>query len=307
MKGEFPMRIAITGGTGFVGSALAKKLLENGHELFILTRNAGNKQNSKNLHYVQWLNKADSPEDELEGIDVFINLAGESINSGRWTEERKKRIFNSRITATKEVLRIISRLAEKPYTLINASAVGYYGTSENETFTEASKNAGSDFLAETVRRWEMEASKAEEWEVRTIFCRFGIILEKNEGALPRMALPYKLFAGGTVGSGCQWVSWIHLNDVVSGILFCIEKEQLQGPVNFTTPNPVTMYEFGQILGEVLHRPHWIPAPGFALKIVLGEMSTLVLEGQKVLPEKLTAYGYEFLFKSLKPALADIYS
>ncbi|MBT2688823.1 TIGR01777 family oxidoreductase [Bacillus sp. ISL-47] len=301
------MRIAITGGTGFVGSALVKKLLQNGHDLLILTRNAVNKQNSKNLQYVQWLNKDDSPEDELEGIDVFINLAGESINSGRWTEERKKRIFNSRITATKEVLRIISRLAEKPYTLINASAVGYYGTSEKETFTEASKKPGSDFLAETVSRWEMEASKAEEWDVRTIFCRFGIILDKNDGALPRMALPYKLFSGGTVGSGSQWVSWIHLKDVVSGILFCIENEQLQGAVNFTSPNPVTMKEFGKILGEVLHRPHWLPAPDFALKIVLGEMSTLVLEGQKVLPEKLTASGYEFLFKSLKPTLADIYS
>jgi uncharacterized protein len=300
------MRIAIAGGTGFVGNALVKKLLEKKHEIFILTRNISHKQHSKNLNYVQWLNDDDSPEDVLESIDVFINLAGESINSGRWTEDRKKRILNSRITATKEVRRIISRLEEKPYTLINASAVGYYGTSQVETFTEASRKSGTDFLAETVRRWEEEAAKAEEFEVRTVFCRFGIILEKNDGALPRMALPYKLFAGGTVGTGSQWVSWIHLDDAVSGILFCIEHEQLQGPVNFTSPNPVTMKEFGQILGEVLNRPHWMPAPGFALKIALGEMSTLVLEGQKVLPEKLQSFGYKFLYPELKAALGDIY-
>ncbi|MGA5689320.1 TIGR01777 family oxidoreductase [Cytobacillus pseudoceanisediminis] len=300
------MRIAISGGTGFVGNALVKKLLEKKNEIFILTRNISDKQHFKNLNYVQWLNDDDSPEDVLESIDVFINLAGESINSGRWTEDRKKRILNSRITATKEVLRIISRLEEKPYTLINASAVGYYGTSQVETFTEASKKSGTDFLAETVRRWEEEAAKAEEFEVRTVFCRFGIILEKNDGALPRMALPYKLFAGGTVGTGSQWVSWIHLDDAVSGILFCIEHEQLQGPVNFTSPNPVTMKEFGQILGEVLNRPHWMPAPGFALKIALGEMSTLVLEGQKVLPEKLQSFGYKFLYPELKAALGDIY-
>ncbi|MCS0669672.1 TIGR01777 family oxidoreductase [Cytobacillus firmus] len=300
------MRIAIAGGTGFVGNALVKKLLEKKHEIFILTRNISDKQHSKNLNYVQWLNDDDSPEDVLESIDVFINLAGESINSGRWTEDRKKRILNSRITATKEVLRIISRLEEKPYTLINASAVGYYGTSQVETFTEASRKSGNDFLAETVRRWEEEAAKAEEFEVRTVFCRFGIILEKNDGALPRMALPYKLFAGGTVGTGSQWVSWIHLGDAVNGILFCIEQEQLQGPVNFTSPYPVTMKEFGQILGEILNRPHWMPAPGFALKIALGEMSTLVLEGQKVLPEKLQSFGYKFLYPELKAALGDIY-
>lgn len=300
------MRIAIAGGTGFVGNVLVKKLLEKKHEIFILTRNISEKQHFKNLNYVQWLNDDDSPEDVLESIDVFINLAGESINSGRWTEDRKKRILNSRITATKEVHRIISRLEEKPYTLINASAVGYYGTSQVETFTEASRKSGADFLAETVRIWEEEAAKAEEFEVRTVFCRFGIILEKNDGALPRMALPYKLFAGGTIGTGSQWVSWIHLDDAVSGILFCIEHEQLQGAVNFTSPYPVTMKEFGQILGEVLNRPHWMPAPGFALKIALGEMSTLVLEGQKVLPEKLQSFGFNFLYPDLKDALSNIY-
>ncbi|MCM3707915.1 MULTISPECIES: TIGR01777 family oxidoreductase [Cytobacillus] len=300
------MRIAITGGTGFVGSALVKKLLDKKHELFILTRNTANKNPSKNLNYVQWLNDDDSPEDALESIDVFINLAGESINSGRWTDQRKKRILNSRITATREVLRIISRLEEKPYTLINASAVGYYGTSLNETFTESKRKSGTDFLAETVKFWEEEASKAEEFEVRTVFCRFGIILEKNDGALPRIALPYKLFAGGPVGTGDQWVSWIHLDDVVNGILHCIEHEQLQGPVNFTSPNPLKMKKFGKILGDVLNRPHWLPAPGFALKIALGEMSTLVLEGQKVLPEKLQTFGYDFLFPDLRSALRNIY-
>ncbi|MDZ5474565.1 TIGR01777 family oxidoreductase [Bacillus sp. 31A1R] len=299
------MRVAIAGGTGFVGESLTGELVKQGHEVFILTRKK-KESNSKNVSYIKWLNDGDHPAKDLREIDAIINLAGESINSGRWTEERKNRILNSRIRATEEILKIIKNLAITPKVLINASAVGYYGTSLNNTFTETSPSQGNDFLATTVKAWEQKAAEAAQHNVRTVFCRFGIILDKNEGALPRIALPYQLFAGGTVGSGEQWVSWIHLKDVIQGILFALENENLIGPVNFTAPKPLTMKEFGKTLGTVLNRPHWIPAPSFALKLLLGEMSTLVLEGQKVLPNKLLEAGYHFQFPELETALSNIY-
>lgn len=219
----------------------------------------------------------------------------------------EKEIKNSRLHVTESILNIISQLDKKPTTLINASAVGIYGISNQKIFTEKSKETGNDFLAETVHAWENTAIKAYyDFGIRTVLCRFGIILDKNDGALPRMALPYKLFAGGTVGSGEQWVSWIHLKDVIRGIQYCIENERLRGSVNFTAPHPVTMKEFGKTLGTVLHRPHWLPIPEIALKLLLGEMSILVLEGQKVLPEKLVENGFTFLFPELKNALTDIY-
>lgn len=300
------MKIALTGGTGFVGGALAKELVKNGHEIFILTRDARNRNNTEKITYISWLNNGDAPEEELDGIDGFINLAGESINSGRWTETRKKRILDSRISATREVMRIIKQLNKKPQILINASAIGYYGTSLTNTFTEDSSEKGADFLSTTVQKWEMEALNAKELGIRTVCCRFGIILDRADGALPRIALPYKLFAGGTVGSGEQWVSWIHLKDVVKGIIFCMDNKKIEGPVNFTAPSPLRMKEFGQILGKSMQRPHWIPAPEFALKALLGEMSILVLEGQNVVPERLISNGYSFLFNHLHEALADIY-
>lgn len=298
------MKIAITGGTGFVGRALTKELSKKGHEILILTRNA--KLNSEKTTYVSWLNEGDVPEKQLEDVDIFINLAGESINSGRWTESRKKTIVDSRIIATKEVLRIMKSLNKTPSLLINASAIGIYGTSLSDTYTEVSTKKGQDFLAQTVQQWEKEALKAKEIGIRTVCCRFGIILDKDEGALPRIALPYQFYAGGTVGSGEQWVSWIHLKDVVNGIMFALEQKELEGPVNFTAPNPVKMRDFGKTLGKALHRPHWMPAPGFALKALLGEMSLLVLEGQRVLPATLTTQGYPFYFEHLSQALEDIY-
>ncbi|MDQ0273618.1 TIGR01777 family oxidoreductase [Cytobacillus purgationiresistens] len=300
------MKIALTGGTGFVGNHLTAALLAQDHEVFILTRNKEGKTECENLTYIQWLNPEDEPEIKLEGIDVFINLSGESINSGRWTQNRKLRILESRISSTKEVLRIISRLEEKPYTLINASAVGYYGTSVSEVFTEEDQKSGDDFLAETVKEWEAQAKLAVEWEIRTVFSRFGIILDKDNGALPKMALPYKMLAGGTIGSGQQWLSWIHIDDVVQAMIYIINNEQLKGPVNFTAPSPVTMKEFGQTLSKVLNKPHWMPVPESIVKVALGEMSLLITKGQKVLPNKLADKGYTFLYDDLKSALQAIY-
>jgi uncharacterized protein len=300
------LKIVIAGGSGFVGQALSDFFLKNGDDVVILTRHPKSTSPQSKLTYVKWLNADSNPVPLLEGSEIFINLAGESINSGRWDEKRKHRILQSRLTATNELLHIIENLKVKPQVLINASAIGYYGTSDTATFTEESKSTGSDFLAETVKQWEGLAKKAEEFGVRTVFARFGIILAKNEGALPKMALPYRLFAGGKLGKGNQWVSWIHIEDVIQAISFLIQNEPLKGPVNFISPNPVFMDDFGKALAKVLNRPHWIPTPEIALKILLGEMSMLMLEGQKVVPKKLLDHGYKFHFLTLDSALKDIF-
>ncbi|MCM3667056.1 TIGR01777 family oxidoreductase [Mesobacillus subterraneus] len=298
------MKIAITGGTGLVGKALSREMINSGHEVFILTRNKASSNSSLNPKYVSWLNEGDQPELELEGIDAIVNLAGATINS-RWTDDYKRKILDSRLQATSEVKGILKKLIKKPEVLVNASAVGFYGTSLTEEFTEQAP-AGNDFLAETVEKWEGAASQAEDLGVRVVLCRFGVILDKHGGALPRMVLPYKLFGGGKIGSGKQWLSWIHIQDAVSGIMFAIDNKDLKGPVNFSAPSPVTMDQFGKTLASVLQKPHWMPVPSFILKMLLGEMSILVLEGQRVHPEKLLRAGFVFRYLHLKEALKDIF-
>jgi uncharacterized protein len=297
------MKIAITGGTGLVGKALSSHLIQGGHQVYILTRKSS-EPHSINPKYVQWLNPGNTPEKELAGIDTIVNLAGATINS-KWTDEYKQKIVGSRLRATSEVKRIIEQLPTKPSVLVNASAVGYYGTSLSEEFTEQS-NKGSDFLANTVHHWEASAAQVQSMGVRPVLCRFGVILDKNAGALPRMVLPYKFFAGGKIGSGKQWLSWIHIEDVVRGIIFAIENSKVNGPVNFTAPSPAAMEEFGTTLSRVINKPHWMQVPSFALKILLGEMSILVLEGQRAVPVKLVNAGFTFRYPELEEALKEIF-
>lgn len=297
------MKIVISGGSGFIGKKVTDILLDAGHEIIILTRK---KMESKaKITYVQWLQKETCPEKEIERADVFINLAGVSINEGRWTTEHQIRIYESRMTATDELLRIINALPGKPTTLINASAIGIYPASENEVYTEKSTEVANDFLAKTVYDWERKASTVEKDDIRAIFVRFGVVLGNDGGALPPMVFPYKLFAGGTVGSGQQWLSWIHVEDVARAIVFLIDKESVHGPVNVTSPFPKRMKYFGRTIGSVLHRPHWLPVPSFAMRLALGKKSTLVLTGQHVLPEVLTKNGFEFSFPSLESALENL--
>jgi uncharacterized protein len=299
------MKVAITGGTGLVGKALSNELIRNGHHVIILTRKISNTPSTSNPEYVQWLNEGDQPEKRLEGVEVIVNLAGATINN-RWTDEYKRKILDSRLHSTSEVVRIIEKLNLKPNVLVNASAVGYYGTSPDAAFTETSPPGSNDFLSETVERWEAAAGKALDNGVRVVLCRFGVILDNDEGALQRMVLPYKLFAGGKIGSGKQWLSWIHIDDVVSGIIFSIQNPELAGPVNFTAPDTVTMDQFGKTLSTVIERPHWLPVPSFVLKSLLGEMSILVLQGQRVFPEKLMQAGYKFRYPQLEDALKNIF-
>lgn len=296
------MKIAITGGTGLIGTAVTDLLLKNGHEVFILTRSKKESDNSS-LHFVEWLKDSSSPENELVGIEAFINLAGETIN-GRWTDEKKKKIMDSRMQATDEVLRILHALPVKPSVLVNASAVGYYGSAEQERFTERSNPKNQNFLSEVAKKWEMEAGKARELGIRTVFTRFGVILSKENGALSQMLLPYKMFVGGKIGSGRQWISWVHLDDAARLVQFAIESD-IDGPLNVTAPFPEQMNEFGKELGETLKRPHWLPVPSFAMKAILGEMSVLILEGQHAYPEKALQNGFEYRFPRLEAALKNL--
>ncbi|SDO12234.1 hypothetical protein SAMN05518871_110135 [Psychrobacillus sp. OK028] len=297
------MKIAITGGTGFVGSELADLLLQKGHEVYILSRSRNGME--RGITYVQWLSETANPEKQLEGIDAFVNLAGESINNGRWTEKQKQTIYDSRMKATDEVLRILKALTVKPKVLVNASAIGIYPASTSRRYTEKSKEKGTDFLARTVRDWELKAQSAEKLQIRVACGRFGIILGKSEGALPLMALPYKLFVGGPIGAGHNWMSWVHVKDVAHALLFAIE-HPISGPFNITAPHAKRMNDFGKTLANVLKRPYYFPVPSFALKFALGEKSQLVIEGQHVIPQVLLDEGYSFQFPNLESALRNIY-
>ncbi|WP_071394364.1 TIGR01777 family oxidoreductase [Bacillus tuaregi] len=297
------MKIVIAGGSGFIGQQLTELLCSEGHSVVILTRRK--KPSIGQVSYINWLIEGAAPEKEIEQADAFINLAGVSINAGRWNQSHQEQIYDSRMTATDELLRIIEAMPKKPSVFINASAIGRYPASLDHVYTEASTDLANDFLARTVADWEKKAQKAEKYSIRTVFVRFGVVLGNRGGALPLMVLPYKLLLGGTVGSGKQWVSWIHVKDVVRSILFALEHDNVRGPVNITAPSPIRMEQFGQTIGHVLQRPHWFPVPSFIMKIVLGRKSALVLEGQQVIPEVLMKEGFEFMYPSLHVALEDL--
>ena len=275
----------------------------NGHEIAILTRGISKHENG--IDYVQWLQDGARPETELGEVDAFVNLAGVSLNDGRWTKKQKKVIYTSRMDATLEIVRIMEALQKKPNVLVNASAVGIYPTSTINTYTESFTDYATDFLGWTVHDWERHAKRAENLGVRVALARFGVILGSESGALPSMLLPYKIYVGGTIGSGEQWLSWIHVEDAARALYFAITNEEISGAFNVTAPNPKRMKEFGQTISQVMSRPHWMPVPSFAMQLALGEQSMLVLEGQHVLPTILEEQNFEFQFLHLKEALEDL--
>ncbi|SDK34172.1 TIGR01777 family oxidoreductase [Sediminibacillus albus] len=298
------MKIAITGGTGFVGNYLAERLAAGNHHTYILTRSPEKHTNTDFVTYIGWLHEGTAPEKELPALDAVVNLAGDSI-FGYWTEEKKQRIMNSRLHATEQLIDLIRKMDKKPRVLINGSAIGYYGTSCTQSFTELTDQPGSDFLAQVAVNWENKAREAEQLGVRTVLARFGLILGK-EGALPLMALPFKLMAGGKVGTGEQWVSWVHIKDVAEMIIFAMDNEEISGPVNVTAPHPQRNKDFSKTLANILHRPCWLPVPEIAMKAALGDMSSLILQGQSVLPATAQTYGYDFHYPNLAEALREIY-
>ncbi|WP_209124080.1 TIGR01777 family oxidoreductase [Alkalihalobacillus sp. BA299] len=298
------MNIAIAGGIGFIGTALTHHFTTQGHQVYILSRTP--KEKKKNLNYIQWLVPEANPLENLPPLDAFINLAGESIGSGRWTHQKKAQILNSRITTTKAAIKLLEQLEQKPSIFINASAVGYYGHSTTETFTEEQDQGGeSNFLKDVVIQWEREAKKAELLGIRTVLPRLGLVLDPKEGALPKMLLPYRLFAGGALGSGKQWYSWIHIQDLVRIFEFAIENESIHGALNVTAPHPVQMTDMGRAIATILKRPHWLPTPSVALKVILGEMSSLLLDGQRVIPKKALNNGFKFTYSTIDKALNNI--
>lgn len=303
-KRRIYMKIAITGGTGLIGGKLADKLHRDGHDILILTRNIKNKQNKERFHFVEWLTPTSSPVSMLQGTDIIVNLAGESI-MGRWTKLKKERILSSRLEVTTELISIIKELEQKPEAFINASAIGYYGHSETAVFNEYDESMNPNFLSEVTKKWEKAASQAINLGIRTVYGRIGIVLDKKGGALPNMLLPYKFFVGGTVGTGRQWMSWIHIDDLIDLFTFAITEKSIEGPFNLTAPHPVRMQQLNRTIAKVLNRPHWIPAPSFAIKTALGEMSALVLEGAYVYPRKAMQKNFPFQYEDPESALTNL--
>ena len=299
------MKIVIAGGTGLVGKRLQTLFSNESAEIIILTT-SDHHSNEDGIRYVKWMN-GEQPEHAIKYADAFINLAGVSLNAGRWTKAQKEKILSSRIETTQEIIRIMSALEKKPQVYIQASAVGIYEPSTTAIYTEQSVTEATDFLSDVVVKWEAAANEATKQGIRTCFMRFGVILEKQNGALPLMILPYLLFAGGTIGSGNQWVSWVHAEDAARAIHHAITCNELNGPINTVSPNAKRMRDFGKLIGKTFNRPHYIPVPGLALKTLLGEKSILILKGQYVVPEKLLQTNFEFKFSSLENALLDLYN
>jgi uncharacterized protein (TIGR01777 family) len=304
------MSIVIAGGTGFLGRALTDALARDGHDIVILTRQqAAPDPAAPRVRTVAW-----TPDGEagpwaaaLDHATVVINLAGESIANGRWTAARKQRIVNSRVLATRSLATAIGRAAHPPAVFVSGSAVGYYGPLGDEIVTEE-RRAGSDFLAQVCVRWEDEARRIDPAHTRLACIRTGLVLERDGGALPQMLLPFRFGAGGPVGSGRQYWPWIHRRDWVNLVRFVIETPGASGAVNATAPNPVTSAQFAKALGRVMHRPAILPAPAFALKLMLGEMAeALLLSGQRAVPAKAEALGFAFTHTNVEEALRSILS
>jgi uncharacterized protein (TIGR01777 family) len=296
------MKVLISGGSGLVGTALTQALRAEGHTVAHLVRPGGDASPGD----VRWDPASSFVNlDAMTGTDAVVNLNGASIGGGRWSPPRKKLLRSSRIDSTRVLEDALSRMKQKPRVFVSASAVGYYGDRGDEILTESS-SSGSDFLSALARDWEAEAIRAQSLGIRTVITRFGIILSAKGGALPRMLTPFKLGAGGRLGGGKQWMSWVALEDVVGALRAAITSDQLSGPVNLVAPNPVRNSEFTQVLASVLHRPAIFPVPAFALRLALGEMAdALLLSSQRVEPERLSANRYAFQFENLEPALHAI--
>lgn len=301
------MRIIITGGTGLIGRALCPLLLADGHLVTVLSRNP---DETRGMPHGIRIEKWDGKTIEgwghwVNGTDVIINLAGTGIADRPWTDNRKKVIRESRIHAGLAIQKAIGEAKQKPKVLIQASAVGYYGARHDDEIITEEAAPGKDFLAKVCFDWEMSTAPISRMGIRRPILRTGIVLSKEGGALPKMTLPFKFFAGGPLGSGKQWMPWIHITDEVRAIKFLLDNPKADGPFNLASPNPVTNQQFGEILGATMRRPSFMPTPAIAMKTLLGEMSTIVLDGQRVVPQKLEALGFSFTYPSLRDSLRSL--
>jgi len=303
------MRVIITGATGFIGRALCRELHRD-YEIVALSRNidAAQKSIGDLVKVVRWDAKtAAGWAGEADGALAIINLAGENVASGRWNKSRKARIPQSRLDACNAVVETIKQLKNKPKVVIQSSATGWYGPRGNEQLDEDS-SPGKGFLASVCRDVEGSTDEIERLGVRCVVIRTGVVLGRNGGAFAKLVKPFRFFAGGYLGDGRQWFSWIHIEDEVTAIKFLMENEHLKGVFNLTSPQPVTMKEFAVTLGKVLKRPVWLNVPSFAVRLALGEMADeILLSGQKVLPKRLLNTGFNFKYTNVEQALNDITS
>lgn len=302
------MRIIISGGSGFIGQVLTENLVKDNHEVDIISRRPERlKHLPEGVKTFGWDER--SLVKHLTGADAVIHLAGVSLAGEnplriRWTAKRKKQILESRLRSGEMISKAIESVEEKPKVFIQSSAVGYYGPSEDEIVDETFPN-GDDFLAGVCQQWEDSTRPVEAMGVRRAVIRTGLVFSSRGGILPLFKLPFMLFVGGRIGSGQQYLSWIHIVDVVKGIRFLIGNEQARGVYNLTSPNPLKNADFAKQLGRAMRRPAFVPVPAFALKLVLGETSTLALDGQRVVPKRLVEAGFDFAYKTLEEALPSL--
>lgn len=301
------MRILVAGGTGLIGTALVKSLRDSGDEVIILTRSpqqAGDRVTG-GLRLEKWDGRSTEGWGPLvEEVDAIVNLAGEGVADGRWTAARKRRIRESRVEAGQALVAAVAEASVKPSALIQSSAVGYYGPCGDEILTEEAA-AGTDFLAEVCVEWEASTAEVDGMGLRRPVIRTGVVLSEEGGAFPRMALPFRLFAGGPLGSGNQFFPWIHIDDEVAAIRFLLSSETASGPYNLTAPDPLRNREFVRKLGRAMGRPAFVPTPSFALEAAFGEMSTVLLDGQRAVPARLQDAGFEHVYSGAENALKDL--
>lgn len=302
------MKIAITGGTGFIGTGLVDFLLKKGHSVTVLSRNVSraSAEFGSSVRALKWsTGNLPTLAVELDGTDAIINLAGENIGSSLWTGDKKKKILESRVSAGELVSDVVESMTKKPKVVIQASAVGYYGDRDDERLDENSL-AGQGFLAEVARRWEDSTKKVEEFGVRRALVRTGVVLSSKGGALPKIALPYRFFAGTVLGSGRQWLPWIHYSDELEAIHFLLTTDSASGVFNLVSPSPAKMKDVCLAIGKALHRPTIMKVPDFALKLLLGQMGKeTILPSQLVVPERLVSHGFAFKHPELPEAVAEI--
>jgi len=298
------MKVLIAGGSGFIGTQLARALIARGDEVTILTRRMMPPTGGP-IRFVQWDACSEGAwMADVEGMDAWVNLVGENLASGRWTQKRKASIRSSRVESGRMLSQAVLSLSAPPKAFVQASAIGIYGTSLTDRFTEKS-GPGQDFLARLAVEWEASTHPVEAAGVRRVVVRTGVVLDKTHGALPPMVLQARLFSGGPLGSGSQWLSWIHIDDEVGAILHLMDNAACKGAFNLTAPTPATNATVARAICRSLKRPYWFRVPSFLLRAAVGEMATLLLDGQCVLPENLQASGYKYRFDSLEKAVQDL--
>jgi uncharacterized protein len=301
------MKILIAGATGFIGRALIQDLAARSNTIVVLTRggNAPSRRSASSPTVEFWDGKTPGKWcTHLESTDVIINLAGASIAGGRWTDRRKQVILESRVDATRAIVQAIRASKRPPHLLINASAVGYYGASGDGEAREETP-PGNDFLGSTCVRWESEALKVRTAGIRLVLPRLGVVLARDGGAIQKMRIPFALFAGGPIGTGNQWYPWVHRDDVVGAFMHFIDHPDIDGPVNLVAPEAVTMAAFAEELGKAMGRPSWLPVPRVLLRLVLGEMAEMILEGRKIVPAKLVQSRFVYRYPTIHEALQAV--